>query len=312
MNGIIKPNTRAMFALTYNCTCNCAHCSAALYENTHNELLDKREVYSIITQLAENAITTVYFFGGEPLLDAELENYIACAKKLKMATCLDTNGSLLDLKKIKELKIAGLKEIGISLDSPLPEVHDFSRGIEGLFKKNIENILYCQKISLPVYITVIVTKQNLYDGELFLMTKLAERLNVQLRLLSSIQCGRWGDNEQIKLNAADLLCLKKYLKKDKVYWERPDLDYCDCSFKCTSLGKANFYISAYGDVQPCCFIPLSYGNLRQEKLEQILERMWGSEMYGKSDYSDCPVNSDYFRKSYKLDQVNNYPIKIIF
>lgn len=310
MNHKFSSYATAMLAITYSCNCNCAHCSAGLYQKKEKVLLSSNEIYSTISQLNEAGINTVYFFGGEPLLDSNLLEYIKYAKRLNMASRFDTNGMLLDETTIKKLKTSGLSIIGVSLDSPLAEKNDNSRGIKGLFRKNIENILFCQKYSLPVYITTIVTKQNLYNGELLLMTKLAEALGVKLRLLSSIQCGLWQDKNDIRLEPIDILNLKKYLKKDKIYWERPDQDFPESDFICSTLDRSNIYISAYGDVQPCCFIPVTFGNLRTESLAVILDRMINSKLYDGSDNVDCPVNSAAFRQKAELDKMSDeYPKK---
>lgn len=305
----IVPDSQAMIALTYECTCNCPHCSAALYGNPNSKILSSTEIYDIIDQLKELGLKTVYFFGGEPLLDKRIFEYVHYVKKTGMESRLDTNGTLLNLKIIEALKAAGLNSLGVSLDSPLEDIHDQARGVDGLFRKNLKSIIFCKKKQLQIYISTIATKENVNNGELFLMTKLADKMDVPLRILSAIQCGRWKDNEQIKLSRQDIELLKKYLKKDKVYWERTDQDHYDCSFQCSSLGRSNIYISAYGEVQPCCFIPLSFGNLRQEKLASILEKMWDSKLYSNNEYLDCPVNSALFRSPYKLDLVSEYPYK---
>ncbi len=310
MNYKFSFYTCAMLAITYSCNCRCVHCSAGLYQKKQDILLSSNEIYLIINQLNEVGINTVYFFGGEPLLDSNLFEYIEYAKKLNMTSRFDTNGMLLNEKTIKKLKESGLSIIGVSLDSPIEENHDKSRGSQGLFRKNIENIINCKKHNLPVYITTIVTKENLYNKELFLMAKLAEMLGVKLRLLSSIQCGLWQDKDEIKLDFEDIINLKKYLKKDKVYWERPDQDFPESSFVCSSLDRSNIYISAYGDVQPCCFIPIAFGNLRNEKLNTILDKMFNSKLYENLNYFDCPVNSVDFRQKTGLDkETKEYPRK---
>jgi MoaA/NifB/PqqE/SkfB family radical SAM enzyme len=64
-------------------------------------------------------------------------------------------------------------------------------------------------------------------------------------------------------------------------------------------GHAYFYISPYGDVMPCCFIPLTFGNIRDEPLKMILERMWGHSMFCESWVNkECPMLSKEFRAKY--------------
>ncbi|MHA1376691.1 MAG: SPASM domain-containing protein, partial [Promethearchaeota archaeon] len=60
-----------------------------------------------------------------------------------------------------------------------------------------------------------------------------------------------------------------------------------------------FYISPYGDVQPCCFMPLTFGNIREEPLKTILERMWGHPMMCETwTKKECPMLNEEFRSKY--------------
>ena len=40
-----------------------------------------------------------------------------------------------------------------------------------------------------------------------------------------------------------------------------------------------FYVSCYGEVQPCPFVPVQFGNIRDESLESILSRMWSHKAF---------------------------------
>jgi MoaA/NifB/PqqE/SkfB family radical SAM enzyme len=44
-------------------------------------------------------------------------------------------------------------------------------------------------------------------------------------------------------------------------------------FGCTAGGTDRFYINAKGDVQPCEFLNLSFGNIQNEKFSIIYDRM---------------------------------------
>ena len=64
-------------------------------------------------------------------------------------------------------------------------------------------------------------------------------------------------------------------------------------------GKAYLYISPYGEVQPCCFIPLSFGNIRDEPVSAILDRMWNHPMYKhKCLRTECPMLNAAFRRDF--------------
>jgi radical SAM protein with 4Fe4S-binding SPASM domain len=44
-------------------------------------------------------------------------------------------------------------------------------------------------------------------------------------------------------------------------------------FGCTAGGTDRFYINAKGDVQPCEFLNISFGNIATQPFEQIYEKM---------------------------------------
>jgi MoaA/NifB/PqqE/SkfB family radical SAM enzyme len=304
----IKSNMKVMLALTYDCPCNCGHCGADMYKK--NILpLTKNQITDILDQVSSLGVDFIYFFGGEPLLDNNIYEYISYAKSVKLRTMLDTNGVVLDKKMVLSLKQAGLDVIGISLDSPLEETHDARRGVKGLYKNTLLNAAYCQKIGITVYFSTVVTKQNLRNGEFVLMTRLAETMGIPLKVMSPIQCGKWSGRRENILSEEDKYLLRKRLKKDKVYWERQDQCNENCSFVCAFTEKMFMYISAYGAVQPCCFFPVSFGNIKEEKIAVILDRMWHSKLFsGQFNLKeDCPVNSQQIRDFYGLDELKEYP-----
>lgn len=71
--------------------------------------------------------------------------------------------------------------------------------------------------------------------------------------------------------------------------------------------------TAYGDIQPCCYIPISFGNVRKEPLKVIVDRIWRSSYFkqGKLHCLDCPTNDDKFRsKILKLmEGRQEYPVE---
>jgi MoaA/NifB/PqqE/SkfB family radical SAM enzyme len=56
-------------------------------------------------------------------------------------------------------------------------------------------------------------------------------------------------------------------------------------------------VSAYGEVSPCDFSPLSFGNLRDEPLKAIWKRMVRHPAY-KHRSSVCRMQSERFRHFY--------------
>lgn len=286
-------------AVTYECQCTCRHCSAALFKKPGETYLQPAEIIKLIDEAKKLGAKNILFFGGEPLLHPFIEKFINQAYKNKLETYMDSNAVVLNEEKIIALKNAGLTYLGISLDSPLEEKHDHSRNFKGLYRRAISALKLARKHKLIAYISSVVTKEMLYNGEFLLLQKMTDLLDVHLRIMTPIRCGSWNNNSSVVLSPEDLVSIKSALKKDRIHWEHPSMDSPEKIFSCISLKKSFLYVNAYGEVQPCCFLPLTYGNVRQENFSTIVQKMWATELYeDKTKYSDCIANSDYYRKKY--------------
>jgi MoaA/NifB/PqqE/SkfB family radical SAM enzyme len=92
------------------------------------------------------------------------------------------------------------------------------------------------------------------------------------------------------------IALLRGLLQDGVWWESDPLVRGSMPFICGAALRKLFYITAYGDVQPCCYLPLRCGNVREEPLEDIIRRTWRSGLRdGLSQSADCPLNHAEFR-----------------
>jgi hypothetical protein len=79
---------------------------------------------------------------------------------------------------------------------------------------------------------------------------------------------------------------------------------------CSAIRKRFIYISCYGDVQPCCYVPLSFGNIRSEPLIRITKRMWNHPIFNMNA-QECIMNNSSFRKQYVSKMLNSeLPMKV--
>lgn len=288
-----------MISLTYECQCGCPHCCVAFYKQAQKGLLNSQEVMRLVDESRRLGVSLIYFMGGEPLLVSNLPEYIRYAKNKGLITSLDTNGLLLNEDMVKRLKGAGLDVIGVSIDSPFETVHDVLRGVNGIFKRAITGIKLCRRYNIECYICTYATKENLKNGELEKIINLAKSLNVKVWILSPITSGRWLNREDLILSQEEIDLLRNYLERRAVVWEDGHIDSKEIPFSCAAFKRERFYVSAYGDVQPCPLIPISFGNIREEPLKSILKKMWNSEMFGNHrGYYDCPMNDKNFRQKH--------------
>lgn len=148
---------------------------------------------------------------------------------------------------------------------------------------------------------------SIKNGELEKTINLAKTLGVKIRILTPTLCGKWLNRNDLLLSPEEITLLRNFLEKDMVYWERDDIDNKDAPFVCSAFKKGYFHISAYGDVQPCCFLPVSFGNIRKEPLISIVRRMWSSNLFVNYEVHNCPINEKGFRDRYGIDSGGPYP-----
>ena len=287
-----------MVAVTYRCQCKCKHCGSAFYTTKKAEELTSQELKELVKQMPAVHTDTVSFFGGEPLLRDDICELIAYGRQQGLATVLDTNGAALDEAIAKRLKEAGLNMAFVSIDSANPEVHNGLRGIPGLFDKAVAAINYCKKYGIHPRIATYVDRERLNNGDFARLIEFSEKLGVELRILLPILAGRWNEAKDVKLTTEEIQKFKAMLKPGKVYWEQEVCSALDHNFVCAALSRKMYYVTAYGDITPCCYVPLSFGNVKKEPLKTILDRMYTHPVYVNPNCNDCIMNDPGFRDRY--------------
>jgi len=289
----------AFISLTYACQCQCKHCGVSLFVKKNDKPLSTEEMKErVLDRLKDCGIDVAYFFGGEPTVHKDFVELVRYSTQKGLYTRADTNGiKLADKDFAKQVKDAGITFFLVSLDSIKPEIHDRFRGLPGCWKKAVQAIKNCVELGISVGISTVVTKQSLGHKDTEKIIQLGKDLGVfKIRLLTPMMVGRWT-NQDIKLTSQEMEEFGKLLEPNFVFWE----EWCDGTvpFVCASVTRWVFAISAYGDVQPCCYVPIRFGNIRKEDLKTIVERMWSSSYFKVErkniNRCDCPMNDPKMR-----------------
>ncbi|MFX1444792.1 MAG: radical SAM/SPASM domain-containing protein [Promethearchaeota archaeon] len=286
-----------MFGITYNCQLKCPHCCVGNYENEPPRELTTEEIKDVLDQSAK--AFAINFFGGEPTLREDLMELIKYASERSVYVFCDTNGIKITKDYARQLKDNGLEILYVSIDSPHPEIHDELRGMKGLFDIATQGIKNALEVGLNCQLSTYITKENLANGNFERVIQLARDLNATgVRYLLPTPTGRWLYKLDVMLTPEEKKKVRKIAKFP--YVVRDFYFQNQTSSQCAGMsGHAYFYISPYGDVMPCCFIPLTFGNIREEPLKTILERMWGHGMFSEDWVNrECPMLNAEYRKKY--------------
>ena len=269
---------------SFSCNLSCAHCYAESLKDPTKQQMTPEQVVSTLKKLYAYGIFHFEFQGGEPLLLHELSHYILACNPDSSIISITTNGSLLDEKMVSNLKKLKVDVIHISLDSFNPEEHDSFRGRKGLYQKVMDGAKLVRDAGIEQTFQITITHDNIYSDGVQNLFSYAIKNKIPIWIFVAQIAGKWADNRKLLLTEEDLQSLRK------LHDQHPEIIQRDCwnwfgHYSCPAV-KLNVIITAYGDVIPCPFIQISYGNLLNEDISTIYHRMMKNKFF-KNHYPMC-------------------------
>jgi len=289
---------------TYKCNLNCKHCYSDA-GNLPRQELSTSEAMKVVDQIADFGVTSLAFSGGEPLMRKDFFEVATHAVESGLYVSLATNGTLLNKERVRLLKKIGLNYVEVSLDGANSKTHDAFRGKRGSFDLALNGLKNCVKEDICTCLAVTATKNNL--SEIPSVLDLAENMGIErFTLFNFVPTGRGKDIVELDLSPEEREKVLKFLYKRlsegsqiailttapqlaRVALQTPStqedimvpfahMESASISKKAKALadfiggcGAGRFYcaVSPEGNVQPCVFLPITVGNLKTEKLEDI-------------------------------------------
>jgi MoaA/NifB/PqqE/SkfB family radical SAM enzyme len=273
------------FAITSMCPYHCPHCS---YGKRRKEDLSTNEILTLIEEIKDLGTAILGITGGEPMLRSDLERIIAACSP-ELSTILYTTGYNLNKKRAEELYNTKLDSVIIGIDSTDPKVQDVIRGEEGSLELGINALKICHDIGIYTGINTIATREKINNGELERIYDLACLLDVgELRLNFPISTGAWAGQTNHQLKTEELKLLKNIRKRLNIKRSGPIVttlaEYESADFMGCNTGYQTLFIDSAGEVCPCDFTPLSFGNIKETHLKVVWKQM---EEYFPRPRADC-------------------------
>ncbi len=125
--------------VTNTCNMACPHCYSAAKRVPTPDELSHEDAMRVVDHLADSGIRVVIFSGGEPLLRPDVLNLISHANDRGIMCQLSTNGVLITREMAQQLKVAGVRYVGVSIDGP-PEINDAYRALENAYARALEGL----------------------------------------------------------------------------------------------------------------------------------------------------------------------------
>jgi MoaA/NifB/PqqE/SkfB family radical SAM enzyme len=267
-------------SLTYNCPLRCWHCSAEGHVHPKTDLSTKQWIH-ILAQLQSAGVYYIALTGGEPLIRDDLEEIVTSINS-RSVVALATSGVGLSLERAKRLREAGLYYILVSLDHPIPAVYDRMRGRQGAYQSAIDALNFSHQAGLYTILQCVVTKEFVQQQTLFELVEIGKDLKVQeIRLRGVVPAGRlfskdiatFLTDEDRKVLMADFAFFRKKpgYPKISLFEDFEHSERLGCN-----AGAMHTYIDSAGNVCPCDFVPLPFGNLLEEPFSEIWPRVRAS------------------------------------
>ena len=278
--------------ITKRCQARCAHCCAEASPKDKRPELTTEEVKSLI--LGARAIGSCFmiFNGGEPLLRRDLLELVRFAADNGFQTRLNTNGLLLNRKRVVALKKAGLRQCAVSLDSADPNTHDRMRGVPGTQEKVLESLRLLRAARLDSVVYTFVSKRNTMT-DLRATIDLARRAGARsLYLTPLIAAGRLRGEFGQTLDAQEMESIRRLQDSRLVHMEMPSrLSNC-CAYR-----RFVIHITAQGDVTPCPFIPSALADVRKVSFPEVWDRFAAGIHF--HSHGTCPLNDPQSRRAFE-------------
>ncbi len=232
--------------------------------------------------------------GGEPLLREDIFQVARHGNEKGLRLVMAVNGTLVDEKMAQKMQDAGIQRMSVSIDGATAESHDRFRQVSGAFEGAIRGIRLAKKVGLEFQVNTTITSQNRH--ELPAILDLAIDLGAAAHhVFLLVPTGRGKELKEQEVTAQDYeqtltwfyeqrepsplhlkaTCAPQFYRilRQRAKEEGKNVTFENFGLDATTrgcLGGVSFcFISHTGQVQPCGYLELNCGNVRENTLEHI-------------------------------------------
>jgi MoaA/NifB/PqqE/SkfB family radical SAM enzyme len=281
-------------ALTFRCNLECKHCFATPLHRTDGTELSYETLTRVAADCYAMGITVIHFTGGEILLREDLADVIRLFRPRDNIIYVQSNGTLADQPTLERLRTAGLDFFSVSLEAPDSRSQDQFRNYKGYFDNALATLRMAQQLGLQTSVNLTIDRELLHSPSLSkLITKLGDQNHIVYANLP-VPVGRYRGKREVLWNRTDRLTL--YALTRAFPHLRTEFDSNLGGYGCPAM-KEKIYLCAYGDVIPCPYIHVSFGNVNNESLSAIRDRCLSYPMFQSyNDHCLAAENEAFIRE----------------
>jgi MoaA/NifB/PqqE/SkfB family radical SAM enzyme len=280
------------------CNCRCRHCEYWRQKDYTPEMSISDWQQSLLSIKKFTGPFAVNFSGGEPFLKKGFIELLHFCHENDIHAGVTTNGALLNENNAAKIVAARPFNVNISCDAPSPEIHDYIRGIKGLFEKIDTGISLLlreqtrQQVKFPIIIKPTIMSLNY----LMLPEIVTWAIKIGATAVNFQPLGRWtqetydelwieeknlpeldGILDQLismKRSGAPIMNSEEILRLVTASFreEKASPEHMPCR-----IGLQEFYIRPDGEVHLCFHFP-SIGNTGKESAKDIWQGLRAQEI----------------------------------
>jgi radical SAM protein with 4Fe4S-binding SPASM domain len=289
--------------VTNRCNLRCIHCCFDSGRSAMPEL-GTAKICEVIGEAVVLGAREIHVTGGEPFLRPDVLEIVAEAIALGARVRVQSNGTLLDRRRLSRLAALGVDELMISIDGP-EEINDGIRG-PGSHAKAWSAVQEALALGIPVRVNTVVMQRNLRAIAPLLLRTLDLGVSVHSFFhFTPFGAGAGCLEETIGkrewlvfIEDLRALCAAQDTARTgvtDVVVEQVFLEWKDApgnQLGCRIFQKKYGQLLCDGNVSPCTFLlgtDLFLGNVRNATLESIWndERAWKKYEAGSGFCRDC-------------------------
>jgi MoaA/NifB/PqqE/SkfB family radical SAM enzyme len=260
------------------------------------------ELKSVVDQALALGVCTMIFTGGEPMVREDLYELIAHVDRNQAHVMIFTSGVLLTEKNVARLAKAGLGSLNVSIDADTAEEHDALRRMPGAFRKAFDGARRAREAGILTGVSTYGSHESVQSGALEHLLNMARQEGFhEVTIFDCVPTGKFLANPEVRMGRKDI-------KRIRALADR--FNESDLPMGITAQAKANaydgggcyggfaqFYMTCFGDINPCDFNPITFGNVREEPLETIWRRLAAHPEYAVHRHC-CRMQSERYRRKY--------------
>ncbi|MFC2009010.1 radical SAM/SPASM domain-containing protein [Chloroflexota bacterium] len=289
LDGTPGPS-HAQIGITNACPQRCEYC---YNRNRQGQVMDTDTILKTARELRDMGVVWLGLTGGEPLLNSDIERIVESVSG-DCAVKLFTTGCTLTSEKAARLKQAGLFSVSVSLDHWLEGEHDRGRNYQGAFREALKAIeTFLNVGGLQVGVSAVLSREMIENDQVEDYLAFLDGLGVHEAWLSEVKPSLeafWHDELVItEEQRVKLVALQDRYNAGG----RMTVNYLghfegkEC-FGCNA-GNKMVYVDAFGDVSPCVFTPMNFGNVQSGSIADIVADM---QAHFPSE-DGCFINKNY-------------------